>query len=234
MNEKLSFVIPAYNEEESVVQTLKDVKRQFPKNDIFVVNDGSVDRTQELAEAQGVHVLTHVINRGLGAALSTGIQAAVLHGADLIVTFDADLQHLGKDVYRLIKPIQEGKADAAIGSRFMSKKDLEMMPRVKRFGNTLLTGMTNIMADTTITDSQSGLRAFSREAAEKLMILCDKYEVSSEIIHQLGHHNMRIIEIPIKAIYDDRSVKRGTNQMPWKNGFHILWSMILRTIGVKK
>ena len=229
-----SIIIPAYNEEESIVQTLKDVKRQFPKNDIFVVNDGSKDRTKEFAEAQGVHVLTHVINRGLGAALSTGIQAAIRSNVDIVVTFDADLQHLGKDVERLIKPIQNNKADAVIGSRFMSKKDVELMPRIKRFGNTLLTGVTNILSDTTITDSQSGLRAFNREAAEKLIILCDKYEVSSEIIHQLGHHNLRILEIPIKAIYDDRSVQRGTNQMPFKNGLRIVWSMLLRTIGVKR
>ncbi|MDP7282642.1 MAG: glycosyltransferase family 2 protein [Candidatus Undinarchaeales archaeon] len=234
MKEKLAFVIPAYNEEETIVATLKDVRRQFPGRDVFVVNDGSVDKTRELAIANGGNVLSHIINRGLGAALSTGIQAAVQSGADIIITFDADLQHLGKDVYRLIKPIQDGKADATIGSRFLSKHDKELMPSIKRIGNTMLTGVTNLLADTTITDSQSGLRAFNKEAAQKLMILCDKYEVSSEIIHQLGHHNMRIIEIPIKAIYDDRSVKRGTGQMPWKNGLHIVWSMILRTLGIKK
>jgi glycosyltransferase involved in cell wall biosynthesis len=231
MKEKLSFVIPAYNEEETIVQTLKDVKKQFPKNDVFVVNDGSADKTRELAIKNNAIVLTHILNRGLGAALSTGIQAAVESGADIIVTFDADLQHLGKDVYRLIKPIQEGKADAVIGSRFLSKEDKELMPRIKKFGNSLLTGITNLLADTTITDSQSGLRAFSREAAEQIIILCDKYEVSSEIIHQLGHHNMRIIEIPIKAIYDERSATKGTTV---RSGLHILWSMMLRSLGFKR
>jgi len=231
MNQKLAFVIPAYNEEETIAETLKDVKRQFPDNDVFVVNDGSRDSTRELALKHGAHVLTHVLNRGLGAALSTGIQAAVRSGADIVVTFDADLQHLGKDVDRLIKPIRDGKADATIGSRFLSKADLKLMPRAKRFGNKTLTTITNFLADTTITDSQSGLRAFSKEAAKKLIILCDEYEVSSEIIHQLGHYNMRIIEIPIKAIYDKRSATKGTTI---KSGLHIAWSMMLRALGIKR
>lgn len=233
MEQKLAFVIPAYNEEVSIEQTLRDVKKAFPGNEIFVVNDGSHDRTGELARKAGahVHVLTHLVNRGLGAALSTGIQAAVNSGADIVVTFDADLQHMGSDVERLAKPITEGKADVVIGSRFLSEEDLKMMPSVKRIGNKFLTGFTNILSDTTITDSQSGLRAFSRQAAEKLMILCDRYEVSSEIIYELGHHNLRIIEIPIKAIYDKRSATKGTTI---GSGLHIAWSMLLRTIGVKK
>ncbi|MFH1424474.1 MAG: glycosyltransferase family 2 protein [archaeon] len=229
MSEKLAFVIPAYNEEKTLGLTLDDVKKNFPKAEIFVVDDGSADKTREIAKSKKVHVLQHVINRGLGAALGTGIIAAIAYKADYIVTFDADLQHTGKDVNRLIEPLKKGKADVSLGSRFLDKKDLEMMPAVKRIGNSTLTGITNILAGTKVTDSQSGLRGFTRQAAEKLMIICDKYEVSSEIIYELGKKHLRIVEVPIKAIYYD--VKKGTTI---KSGVHIAWSMVLKKIGVKR
>ena len=229
MSNKTVFVVPAYNEEANIGATLKDIKKTYPRAELIVVNDGSMDKTSEIALEEGARVYTHVINRGLGATLATGIQAALARGADYIVTFDADLQHASKDVKLLLDPLKKGEADAAIGSRFLKKEYLEMMPFVKKFGNTMLTGVTNALAGTRVTDSQSGLRAFRREAAEKLMILCDKYEVSSEIIQELNKHKMRIKEVPIKAIYHD--TKKGTNI---KSGLHIFWGILLKKLGVKR
>ncbi len=229
--EKLAIVIPAYNEEETIGKTLKDVKKNFPHAMIFVVNDGSKDKTREIALKEGAYVLTHIQNRGLGAALSTGFHAALDHGADYIVTFDADLQHTGKDVRRLLAPIKKGEADAVIGSRFLKPEDLKMMPFVKRIGNRSLTWITNVLSGTKITDSQSGLRAFSRKAAEKILILCDKYEVSSEIINELAKHKMRVVEIPIKAIYSERSIKKGTNI---RSGLQVFFGLLLKKLGLKK
>ncbi|HIJ99060.1 TPA: glycosyltransferase family 2 protein [archaeon] len=228
---KLAFVIPAYNEEETIVPTLIDVKKNFAGAPVFVINDGSEDKTRELAKKYGAHVLTHVINRGLGAALATGITAAVEKSdANIIVTFDADLQHTGKDVRSLIEPILKNKADAVIGSRFLRKEDLELMPHTKKIGNLVLTKITNFLTGTEITDSQSGLRAFTREAAEKILIESDRYEVSSEIIHELSGHGFRIKEVPIKAIYSPRSATKGTNI---KSGIHILLGMLAKKIGLK-
>lgn len=232
MKQKLAFVIPAFNEGETIGTTLKDVKREFPGAPVFVVNDGSKDRTRQIALKEGAHVLSHVVNRGLGASLATGIIAAVQNtDASIVVTFDADLQHTGKDVRTLIEPILKKKADAVIGSRFLRKEDLDMMPRTKVVGNLILTTITNFLTGTKITDSQSGLRALSREAAESVLIISDRYAVSSEIIHELGGRGFRIVEIPIKAIYDKRSARKGTNI---KSGISILFGLIAKKIGMER
>ena len=227
----LAIVVPAYNEEVSIGQTVSSLKRNFPKAKIIVLNDGSKDKTRKIALEMGAIVYSHILNRGLGAALGTGIKAALKEGADIIVTFDADLQHEAGDIQRLIRPIKEKRADAVIGSRFMKQEDMRGMPKVKVLGNKALTGITNILAGSEITDSQSGLRAFDRVAAKKLLILCDRYDVSSEIVHELSRHRLKVIEIPIKAIYDKRSKTKGTTI---RSGFQITWGLMLRKFGMKK
>ena len=227
---KIAFVIPAYNEAVSIGQTLREIQKSFPREDIFVVNDGSKDKTGSIAKKTGVVVFTHLINRGLGASLTTGIKGALqMSSADVLITFDADLQHEAEDVHRLIKPIKEGRADAAIGSRFLDKTDLEMMPFAKVVGNYFLTGITNFFSGAKITDSQSGLRALSRKAAGKINIMSDKYAVSSEIIHELEGNKMKIVEVPIEAIYDSRSATKGTNI---KSGIHIFFTILAKKIGL--
>lgn len=227
----LAIVIPAYNEAVSIGPTVKSLKKSFPKAKLIVVNDGSTDGTKKIALESGSIVYSHIINRGLGAALGTGIQAALKEGASVVVTFDADLQHEAADIRRLIGPIEDGRADAVIGSRFMQQEDLYAMPRLKVLGNKFLTGVTNVLAGSDITDSQSGLRAFDRVAAQKLLILCDRYDVSSEIVHELSRNRLKVIEIPIKAIYDERSKRKGTNV--W-SGAHITLGIVLRRLGLKK
>ncbi len=228
---KLAFVIPAYNEEVSIAQTLDDVKKSFPEAQIFVVNDGSKDKTGERAKKHGAHVLTHIINRGLGAALGTGLAAAVQKSdAEVVITFDADLQHEAADVWNLVGPILKNEADAVIGSRFLRKEDLKLMPPLKVVGNVVLTKLTNFLSNTDITDSQSGLRAFNRKAANDIFIATDRYEVSSEIIHELSGRGFRIKEVPIKAIYDSRSATKGTNI---KSGVLILFGMLAKKLGLK-
>ena len=227
----LAIVVPAYNEEVSIGRTVESLRKSFPKAKVIVVDDGSKDGTREIALKSGAILYSHIINRGLGATLGTGIKAALKENADIIVTFDADLQHKAADIERLIRPIRDGRADAVIGSRFMKHEDLRGMPRVKVIGNTFLTGLTNFLAGSDITDSQSGLRAFDRIAAQKLLILCDRYDVSSEIVHELSVNRLKVIEIPIKAIYDKRSKTKGTNV--W-SGVHITWGLMLRRLGLKK
>ncbi|MFC1454910.1 glycosyltransferase family 2 protein [Candidatus Undinarchaeota archaeon] len=227
----LSVVIPAYNEEKSLGAVLKELNTELKSAKIIVVDDGSKDKTYEIAKKYKTIVCRHVINRGLGATLATGIECALKEGADIIVTFDADLQHEAKDILRLIEPIKKEKADAVIGSRFLLKEHIELMPYIKRFGNWVLTWITNVLAGSNITDSQSGLRAFDRKAAKRLMILCDRYEVSSEIVHELRRHKLKVVEVPIKAIYDERSKVKGTTV---KSGFQIFWGLLLKQWGIKK
>ena len=202
-------VVPAYNEERTLPAVLNDLLRYFRREEIVVVNDGSRDRTREIAESYGVHVLNHLVNRGLGGALGTGIAFAVRRGAELIITFDADGQHLLSDALRVMRPVAEGKADFAVGSRL--KGDTSEMPFVKKFGNFVLDAITAIFARKYVSDSQSGLRCLNRECASKIRITCDRYAVSSEIIIEAAKHGCRIVEVPIKAVYTEYSMKKGTN-----------------------
>ncbi|AIF70066.1 bifunctional phosphatase/dolichol-phosphate glucosyltransferase [Palaeococcus pacificus DY20341] len=206
---KAYVVIPAYNEEKTIGRVLDDLKAYFKAEHLVVVNDGSNDRTPEIAKSKGVHVLTHVVNRGLGGALGTGIAYALKKGAELIITFDADGQHLVSDALKVMKPVAEGRADFAVGSRL--KGDISEMPFVKRFGNFVLDSITALFASKYVSDSQSGLRCFNRECASKIKITCDRYAVSSEIIIEVSKNRCKIIEVPIKAIYTDYAAKKGTN-----------------------
>jgi HAD superfamily hydrolase (TIGR01549 family) len=204
-------VVPAYNEEKTIGKVLSDLLRYFRRDEIIVVNDGSRDRTGEIARSFGVHVLTHLVNRGLGGALGTGLAYAVRKGARIVITFDADGQHLISDALRVMKPVVEGKADFAVGSRL--KGDISQMPFIKRFGNFILDLITAFFAHRYVSDSQSGLRCFKGECAAKIKITCDRYAVSSEIIVEAVKHGCKIMEVPIKAVYTDYSMKKGTNVM---------------------
>jgi phosphoglycolate phosphatase-like HAD superfamily hydrolase len=202
-------VVPAYNEEKTLGAVIDDLSRYFRRDEIVVVNDGSKDRTKEIARSKGVHVLTHLVNRGLGGALGTGIAYSLRRGARLIITFDADGQHLVEDAIRVMAPVAEGKADFAVGSRL--KGDTSQMPFLKKFGNFVLDAITAIFARKFVSDSQSGLRCFNNECASKIRITCDRYAVSSEFIIEASKAGCRIVEVPIKAVYTEYSMKKGTN-----------------------
>jgi len=225
---KTLVIIPAHNEEETIGQVLDDINSNFPCK-VIVVNDGSKDKTKQIALQKGATVCTHAINRGLGATLATGIKAALNENADIVVTFDADAQHEAKDIKILIQPILDGTADAVLGSRFLGRN--ELMPRIKRLGNWCLTAFTNILSGMDVTDSQTGLRAFDRKSAEKLIILCDRYDVASEIVFELGKWNLKVEEVPITALYDERSMTKGTNV---RSGLEIFFGLMLKRLGVKK
>ena len=228
---RLFIVIPAYNEQETLKKAMQGIKKEVPSAEIIVVDDGSIDRTYDIAVNEKVMVCRHLINRGLGASLATGITCALEEGADIVVTFDADLQHDPKDILALVEPIKKGRADAVIGSRFLNKKDIEDMPLVKKIGNSFLTFFTNSLGHLSISDSQSGLRAFTRKAAERLIIICDRYEVSSEILMILGRNDFRITEVPMRAIYDERSMKKGTTI---QSGVQIVIGLLMKRLRIKR
>jgi len=202
-------VVPAYNEELTIGKVIDDLLMYFRPKHVIVVNDGSSDKTEEIAKSKGVRVLTHLVNRGLGGALGTGIKYALLKGAELIITFDADGQHLVEDALKVMRPVAEGKADLAIGSRL--KGDVSQMPFIKRFGNFALDAITAVFAGRYVSDSQSGLRCFNRKCASKVKITCDRYAVSSEIIIEANKKGCRIVEVPIRAVYTEYSMEKGTN-----------------------
>lgn len=225
---KTYVVVPAYNEEKTISNVLESLLQYFRRDEIVVVNDGSNDGTREVAREKGVVVLTHLVNRGLGGALGTGIKYALLKGAELILTFDADGQHLVDDALRVMKPVAEGRADFAVGSRL--KGDISEMPFVKRFGNFVLDFITAVFARKYVSDSQSGLRCFNKECASKIRITCDRYAVSSEIIIEASKNGCRIVEVPIKAVYTEYSKKKGTNVL---EGVKIAFNLLLDKIKMR-
>jgi glycosyltransferase involved in cell wall biosynthesis len=221
---RLVVVVPAYNEERTVGEVVRSLR---PSADlVLVVDDGSGDRTSAVAAAAGGEVYQHVINRGLGAALGTGIAAAVGLGADIVVTFDADGQHKVEDITRLIEPIRSGAADMAIGCRIADRK---RMPVSRRLANWVGNALTFVLFGIWVKDSQSGLRAFSRRAAEQLDIKTDRMEVSSEIIQEIKRHGWRLAEVPIQPVYTEYSLSKGQSfVVGLKTAGRLLFNRIIR------
>jgi UDP-N-acetylglucosamine---dolichyl-phosphate N-acetylglucosaminyltransferase len=224
MTEKrVAVVIPAYNEERTIIEVIRGLKRhRFAR--IIVVDDGSSDRTGELAGQQGVILLTHILNRGLGGALGTGINAALRLGAEAIVTFDADGQHDPDDIARLLEPIAKGEADVVIGSRML---DSTGMPYPRRLANWTANVVTYLLFRGWTTDSQSGLRAFSSEAATRMQIMTSGMEVSSEIIAETVRNHLTWKEVPVRAIYTEYSLSKGQSFMV---GLRTLMKLILARV----
>lgn len=224
---KILVIIPAYNEESMIAQVIEDVPKKIEgigNVSIVVIDDGSRDNTYAQAKATGVRVLRHIINRGLGASLATGFSVARQVKADIVVTFDADGQHRGKDITRLIKPIVKRKADVVIGSRLRKKTS---MPRSRYVINLLSNILTFILFGIWTSDSQSGLRAFSREAVEKIKLHSQRMEVSSEIFKEIKRNNLSMVEVPIPAIYTEYSLKKGQRL---SNAYNVLWKLLIRYI----
>ena len=149
-------VIPAYNEERSIVAVIRGLKQQGFAS-LIVVDDGSSDRTSELARQEGVILLRHILNRGLGGALGTGISAALRLGAELIVTFDADGQHSADDVSGLIEPILADQADVVLGSRFLRRDTVAAIPLPRRLVLRVAVLVNWVLTGVHLTDAHNGL-----------------------------------------------------------------------------
>jgi len=198
---KVWIVVPAYNEERSIGSVIDSLRREGYRN-VLVVDDGSTDRTGEVARDRGAQVLTHPRNLGLGAALRTGFREVLRRGADAAVTFDADGQHEPKSVRSLLEGLRD--ADLVIGVR----RSLGM-PLNKRVGNFILNLITFLLTGI-YTDSQSGSRALSRKALESIRIVGNRYEVSSEILLRASRAGLRVKSVPVKCYYPPHAKAKGT------------------------
>ncbi len=221
--EGIFLVVPAFNEEKTVSQIIEGIAEKG--YNVILVNDGSADSTLELATESKrkypnqIYVVSHVINRGLGAALKTGMTVALNKGAKYIVTFDADGQHEIDDIPAVVEPLQLGTADAVIGSR-----PFEDMPLSKSFANIVMNLLTQIFYGRKVKDSQSGLRAFTAEAADKINVVSTGYGVSSEFIKEISDKNLRLGEVTITTIYTPETQNKGTDAIV---GIKILFKMVL-------
>ena len=198
-------VIPAFNEAVAIGSVIAGVRAYAAK--IVVVDDGSIDRTAEAAREAGAIVLRHVINRGQGAALQTGIDYALRRGASIVVTFDSDGQHSPADVPTLIAPLRDGRADIVLGSRFLGST--ESMPRLRRVILHLAVLFTRMVSGLRVTDAHNGLRAFSRRAASLVHIQLDRMAHASELMDQIRRSGLVYTEVPVHVRYTEYSRQKG-------------------------
>ena len=191
--------IPAFNEEKNIASII--TKLSSIADTILVCDDGSTDLTATIAKKIGAVVIKHEKNLGYGAAIrSLFLKAKDLDG-DVLVTFDADGQHRIDDIKNVIKPIVNQEADLVIGSRFLDESEKEV-PQYRKVGIKVITKITNASIKKQLTDSQSGFRAYSRKIISELNPLETGMGVSTEILIKASSKDFRIVEVPIKVIYE--------------------------------
>ena len=195
---------------------------------VVVVDDGSADDTATIAERLGAHVVRHEGNLGYGAAIRSCFDVARDLNPDALVILDADGQHSGDDIPKLLAPIQAGEADIVVGSRFAGTGTSDI-PSYRRAGLRLINEATNRIAKQKISDTQSGFRAYSRKAIQRIRLYERGMGVTSEIDIRSGDIGLTIVEVPVGVVYQGLET---SSQNPLAHGLEIL-SAVLRIAGEK-
>ena len=197
---KLIIQIPCFNEEKTLPLTIADLPSAIPGIDVIeylVIDDGSTDRTVEVARESGVHhILKLGTNRGLGIAFSAGIERSISLGADIVVNTDADNQYRGADIPTLLAPILSNEADLVVGSRPI--KDHPEFSRTKKILQRIGSWVLRSISRTDVRDAASGFRAFSRETCLKLFVHT-RFSYCMETLIQAGNANLRVADVDIRV-----------------------------------
>ncbi len=191
--------IPCHNEEEILPRVLADLPRAVPgvaRIITLVIDDGSTDRTVEIARAAGAEVVSLPVQRGLARAFLAGLDRAVQLGADVVVNTDGDNQYRGADIAALVAPVIEGRADLVVGARPVSA--IASFSLWKKFLQRLGSAVTRLVSGTEVEDAPSGFRAMSREAAMRLHVF-NRYTYTVETIIQAGRKGMRVLSVPVQV-----------------------------------
>jgi glycosyltransferase involved in cell wall biosynthesis len=218
MTERVMVLIPAYNAAKSVgdvVRASKEIVR-----DVVVVNDGSRDDTASVARAAGADVVDHPQNRGKGGALKTGFAHAIKNGYDVVVTLDADGQHLPREIPKFLKSREETKADLIIGGR--SHLFGEMLPR-RRLANRFSAWSIAKASGTKVTDSQSGFRLYSANLLRNVRLRTEGFDLESEVIVRAGVGGFKVLTIPIDLGFVDGI--STSHYKPLKDTLRIAWTV---------
>ena len=195
---KLIIQIPCFNEEHTLPQTIADIPRNIEgisEIEILIIDDGSSDRTVEIAKSLNVnYIVQHTKNQGLARAFCTGLDACLKLGADIIVNTDGDNQYAGADIPKLLQPILQGKADIVVGDRQTNRiKHFSIVKKaLHKFGSLVVRQLSG----TELPDAVSGFRAISREAALRLNIV-SSFSYTVEMIIQAGRKNMAVTHVPV-------------------------------------
>ena len=227
---KLSVVIPAYNEEQTIaamIERVKAVDLGALDLEIVVVDDGSKDRTREILKGiPGIRVMLHERNSGKGAAVKTGFRAAT---GDIVLIQDADLEYDPQDYGALVQPILDGRADAVMGSRFVFERPQffgngAQSPFFTHYiGNIIIIGLTNVLYRHSATDYEGCLKAFSKKVVDGVPITANGFEYDNELICKLLRRGHRIAEVPIT--YRPRTYEEG-KKIKWQDGVRMIWTIV--------
>ena len=195
---KLIVQIPCFNEEHTLPQTVRDIPRQITgidKVEILIIDDGSTDRTVEVARELGIeHIVRNKQNKGLARTFRAGLDACLTFGADIIVNTDGDNQYAGADIPKLVAPILAGQADIVVGDR--QTDTVAHFSPLKKLLQKVGSSFVRRLSETEVTDAVSGLRAFSREAAIKMNVV-SSYSYTIETLIQAGKKHLAVVSVPI-------------------------------------
>jgi glycosyltransferase involved in cell wall biosynthesis len=219
-NFKTLVCIPAFNEAKTIADMIKKSKKYA--DGIIVYDDGSTDDTYDIAISAGATVIRNPENKGYGVAIRSLFQAAKDQDADIMVTLDSDGQHNPDQIPLLIEPLLKQRFDVVIGSRFLNSNDKEKVPRYRSFGIKTITKLTQAASYGGITDSQSGFRAYNKNALSKINLFEDGMAVSIEILLRAREKKLLATEVPITIDYD---VKERSTHNPISHGIGVLYSV---------
>jgi glycosyltransferase involved in cell wall biosynthesis len=224
---ELTIVVPAYNEAgtiEAVVERLRELPFELQ---IIVVDDRSTDDTAAIAaRLDGVELIRHDANRGKGAALRSAFARA---RGRIVVIQDADLEYDPVDIPDLVAPIRSGVADAVFGSRLIGGRPQRAHLFWHKVGNRALSLLTNVLYNTTLSDMETGYKAFRSEVLKSLDLREDRFGIEPEITGKVCKQKLRIYELPIS--YYGRSYEEG-KKITWRDGFRAVWVLLrVRFVG---
>jgi glycosyltransferase involved in cell wall biosynthesis len=215
--------IPAFNEERTIAKVVLRAQRFVDR--VIVCDDGSTDLTGEIAERLGADVVRHERNLGYGMALQSLFRRARELGADVMVTLDGDGQHDTGEIPLLVEPVLEGKADVVVGSRLLTNGGKgNGMPRYRRVGVKVITGLTGAASSYGLSDAQCGFRVYGRKALEALSLYENGMGASVEVLMEARKHGLNVVEVPASCNY--HRLEKTSTRNPLSHGASVVMSIV--------
>lgn len=224
----LSVIIPVYNESGTIKGIVEQVREEKTEKEIIIVDDGSTDGTREILEdeirEEVEKLLFHDENEGKGSAIQTALQHMK---GEIVVIQDADLEYNPKDYSKLLRPIEEGKADVVYGSRFLNEKNNQFFGNSQYLANRFLTFLSNIFTGFDISDMETCYKVFRKDVIEQIELQENSFGIEPEITAKISKLDCEVTEVPVK--YEARKQSEG-KEIDWKDGIWAIWCIMKYSI----